>query len=102
MATEDVAAEQVERLCGRLDSLLDELAKGHGTVQTVVHKSSGMGPWGAAAVCACFMTYLALVLFALWSVFQINNLTAWKDVYGRELAGIKQIQQQLIQQEKPK
>lgn len=58
--------------------------------QTVVHRNEGMGAWGSAAVVACFLTYLSLIIFAIWSIFQINNLTAWKDVFGRDLAAMKQ------------
>lgn len=80
----------VENLAEVLPSLV-------GNTQTVIHKNEGMGAWAAGAIAACFCTYLALIIFAVWSIFQINNLTAWKDVYGRELAAIKQ---QITSQEK--
>jgi hypothetical protein len=59
------------------------------TTQTVIHKMQGMGPWGAAAVTACFLTYLSLILFALWSVFQINNLWAWKDIHAGRIGKLE-------------
>lgn len=61
-----------------------------GPTQTVIHRNEGMGAWGSAAVVACFLTYLSLIIFAVWSIFKINNLEAWKDVYGRDLAAMKQ------------
>ena len=57
-----------------------------------------MGAWGAHAVCACFFMYLTLIIFAVWSIFQINNLVAWGNVYGRDLAAMKQ---QINQEKRP-
>ena len=68
---------QVRRVC--------EVTEGR-NVQTVIHKSTGMGPWGAAAVVACFATWIMMLMFGLWSVFQINNLWAWKDVHASKIA----------------
>jgi hypothetical protein len=89
---------KVDALVDRIDALLDH-QQSAGNNQTIIHRTEGMGAWGSAAVVACFLTYLSLIIFAVWSIFQINNLTAWKDVYGRELAAMKQ-QQTTMHQEK--
>lgn len=90
---------KIDALVDRIDALLDHQQKGQNAI-TVTHTQAGMGHWGAAAVASCFATYLTLIIFAVWSIFQINNLTAWKDVYGRELAAMKQQMTTLQQQEK--
>jgi hypothetical protein len=68
---------QVRRVC--------EVTEGR-NVQTVIHKSTGMGAWGAAAVVACFATWVMMLMFGIWTVFQVNNLAAWKDVHGSKIA----------------
>lgn len=91
----DHYAEKIDELVGRLDALIETQATRNHFV--VTNKQEGVSGLVAASVTACFLTYLALILFGIWSIFQINNLTAWKDVYGRELAAIKQ---QITSQEK--
>jgi hypothetical protein len=93
---DDLLAE-LQRTNDVVGELVGVLQSRTGNTQTVIHKNEGMGAWAAGAIAACFCTYLALIIFAVWSIFQINNLTAWKDVYGRELAAIKQ---QITSQEK--
>jgi hypothetical protein len=81
-------------LVGRIDgliALLETQDTGRSAqTQHVVYESKGVGGLQAAALTACFLTYLSLIIFAIWSIFQINNLTAWEGVYGRDLAAIKQ------------
>ena len=62
-----------------------EITEGR-NVQTVIHKSTGMGAWGAAAVVACFATWVMMLMFGIWTVFQVNNLVAWKDVHASKIA----------------
>jgi len=82
-------AESIVEAIDKMEVFADVLTS-KGNTTTVIHKTEGMGAWGSAAVVACFLTYLSLIIFAMWSIFQINNLTAWKDVYGRDLAAMKQ------------
>lgn len=77
-------AVRIDKLVDRIDSLLDHHGSPH--TQTVIHRTAGMGPWGAAAVTACFLTYLSLVILAIWASFQVNNLWAWKDVHAAKIA----------------
>lgn len=96
----DDVADEVRRLTVQIRALVSELAdherdKNH---IEVTHTQVGMGNWAAAAVTACFMTYLALILFGVWTIFQVNDLKAWSSVYGRDLAGMKN---ELQHREKP-
>lgn len=88
---------KIDALVDRIDTLLDHQTNGKNAI-TVTHTQTGMGAWGAAAVTACVATYLSLIIFAVWSIFQINNLTAWEGVYGRDLA---RIQQQIQEKKTP-
>jgi len=73
----DLLVDQVNALLGRMD---DVLRHDHGNTQTVIHKTAGMGPWGAAAVTACMFTFLGLILFALVVLPTLHDLQAWQDV----------------------
>lgn len=73
--------EQLERLAKKLVE-----AASTGNVTTVIHKTQGMGNWGAAAVVACFATWFALILFGVWVYFQVSNLWAWKDIHNAKIS----------------
>jgi type II secretory pathway component PulF len=89
--------QQVAGLTEEVRLLVHQLKEsGHAHTQTVIHKSTGISAWGAAAVVACFATWIGLVFVMM----DIHDLRAWKDIYGRDLSAIKQIIIQ--QQEKPK
>lgn len=93
----DEVIDELRRTNEAVVGLVEEIRQRGGITQTIIHKSEGMGAWGAGAVAACFCTYLALIIFAVWTIFQVNNLTAWENVYGRDLAAMKQ---QIIGQER--
>jgi hypothetical protein len=52
---------------------------------TVIHKTAGMGHWGAAAVTACFLTFLGLILFAMVVIPELHDLKAWSDIYRSKI-----------------
>lgn len=89
---EDVEAltDDVRILTGEIRTLVQAISDtDRGSVQRVVYRVEGMGAWGAAAVCACFLTYLSLLLFAGWTYFQVNNLWAWKDAHAGKIARLE-------------
>jgi hypothetical protein len=88
----DLMVDQVAELAISVKGLIDKMPPA-GQTQTVIHKQQGMGAWGAAAVTACFLTYLSLIIFALWSVFQINNLWAWKDIHAGKITRLESQQE---------
>lgn len=80
----DAICDQVREVTQLVKVVIEKVPQ-HGAVQTVIHRNEGMGAWGAAAVTACFLTYLTLIIFAIWSIFQINNLWAWKDIHAGKI-----------------
>lgn len=80
----DIVLDQMVDLTRLVNKVIE--ASKQGPTQTVIHKTAGMGPWGAAAVVACFATWLGLILFGVWTYFQVNNLWAWKDVHAAKIA----------------
>lgn len=93
--------ESIVEAVDKMEVFAEALTSKVSQTQTIIHRNEGMGAWGSAAVVACFLTYLSLIIFAVWSIFQINNLTAWKDVYGRDLAAMKQQVTTLKQEKAP-
>ena len=91
---------QIDRLVERIDVLLEHQQAGTQTT-TLIHKSEGVSAWVAAAITACFMTYLALILIGTWTFFQVNNLAAWKDVHASKIAVLEGKQNQILQQREP-
>jgi hypothetical protein len=91
----DHYAERIDSLVDRLDSLIEMQASRNHFV--VTNKQEGATGLVAAAITACFLTYLSLIIFAVWNVIQISNLVSWEGVYGRDLSAIKQ----QINQHKP-
>lgn len=86
----DALADQViasTEAVNRLIATIERSPAAH--TQTVIHRNEGMGAWGAAAVAACFMTYLSLIIFAVWAIFQINNLWAWKDIHAGRITRLE-------------
>ena len=71
---------QVRRVC--------EVSEGR-NVQTVIHKSTGMGPWGAAAVVACFATWFGILAILLWTIPEIHDLRAWQDILRKDVSRIQ-------------
>lgn len=69
-----------------VESLADVLQSTRtGNTQTVIHKTEGMGAWGAAAVTACFCTWFGLVLL----MFDLHDLRAWVDTYRAQIAQLQ-------------
>lgn len=88
MAAEEIDLIQVtmavQKLTDRMDAYLDHQTTAN--TNTVIHKTEGVGTWVAAAITACFMTYLALILMGVWTFFQVNDLRAWRDVHAAKIA----------------
>lgn len=81
----DLLVDQVNTLCAKMDAAME--ARGNNT-QTVIHKTAGMGPWAAAAVTACFFTFLGLILLAMLILPDIHDLKAWSDIYRTRIQEI--------------
>lgn len=79
----DVLIDRVNALTDTIDKLIRH--ESSTTTQTVIHKSSGVGPWAAAAICACFFTFLGLILFALVVIPEMHDLKAWSDIYRSKI-----------------
>lgn len=82
----DLLVDQVNALLGRMD---DVLRQDRSQTQTVIHRTAGMGPWGAAAVTACMFTFLGLILLAVVVVPEVHDLRAWNDIIRAKIAGIE-------------
>ena len=80
----DLLVDQVNALVGKVDAVIDR----GGNTQTVIHKTAGMGPWAAAAVTACFFTFLGLILLAMLILPDIHDLKAWSDIYRTRIQEI--------------
>lgn len=90
----DLAIEQVNQLCENIDQAMAEfreLAKTRGNSQTVevTHKTAGLGPWAAAAVTACFFTFLGLILLAVIILPDLHDLQAWQDIMRSKIAKLE-------------
>lgn len=81
----DLLVDQVNALVGKMDAVIE--TRGSNT-QTVIHKTAGLGPWGAAAVTACFFTFLGLILLAMLILPDIHDLKAWSDIYRTRIQEI--------------
>lgn len=77
----DLMVDQVADLAKSVKELVERTPAG-GQTQTVIHKTQGMSAWGAAAVVACFATWIALIVIALWE----SNLWAWKDIHDHRIS----------------
>lgn len=80
----DLLVDQVNALVGKMDAVIDR----GGNTQTVIHKTAGLGPWAAAAVTACFFTFLGLILLAMLILPDIHDLKAWSDIYRTRIQEI--------------
>lgn len=89
----DLAIDTVNQLCASLDAAMAEfreLVKQRGNnTQTVIHKTAGMGPWAAAAVTACFFTFLGLILLAVVILPDLHDLQAWQDIMRQKIAKLE-------------
>jgi len=84
----DLLVDQVNALVGKMDAVIER----GGNTQTVIHKTAGMGPWGAAAVTACFCTLIGLVLLSIYIIHtdslrndDIRDLKAWQQIHEKRL-----------------
>lgn len=82
----DLLVDQVNALISKFDEVLQQ-DRGH--TQTVIHKTAGMGAWGAAAVTACMFTFLGLILLAIVIVPEVHDLRAWNDINRAKIARIE-------------
>lgn len=82
----DLLVDQVNLLLSRMDEVIRH---DHGNTQTVIHKTAGMGPWGAAAVTACMFTFLGLILLAVVMIPDLHDLRAWNDINRAKIARLE-------------
>lgn len=91
MAVEELdliqVAASLNKLADRMDLFLDHHQGGN--VQTVIHKSAGIGAWGAAAVTACFMTFMGMILLAIVVIPELHDLKAWSDIYRSKIYALE-------------
>lgn len=87
-------AVTVDQLVQRLDVMLDHLGKTSQT-QTVIHKSSVGGFVAGVAVALCVGSFFYTMDVSRTLKNEIRDLTAWKDIFGRDLAATKQQLQNL-------
>lgn len=90
----DVSTIKIDELIGHINNLVKNVElvitrEAPSQVQTVIHRTEGMGPWGAAAVTACMFTFLGLILFALWAVPEIHDLKAWVSVHTTKINSLE-------------
>lgn len=58
-------------------------------VQTVIYRHAGVGGLNAAAIVACFATWLGLIVFALYAIPELHDLRAWRDIHSNDIATLK-------------
>jgi len=97
--------EQARQVTELVKTLLERSP--YGQAQTVIHKTQGMGAWGAAAVTACFMTMLVFVVFMV--VYEkdqgkidgrLRDLDAWRGVHSNDIGALKADVRQLKESKK--
>lgn len=96
----DLLVDQVNALVGKMDAVIE--TRGSNT-QTVIHKTAGIGPWAAAACCACFCTMIGLVIVTVVLSAQLGSarddvkavrdelrdVRAWQDVMRQRLSKLE-------------
>ena len=85
----DLLIEHINALVKSVELVIAGDGSNQSQTQTVVHKTEGMGAWGAAAVTACMFTFLGLILFAMWAIPEIHDLKAWKDIHGNRINALE-------------
>jgi len=95
----DATADQIRetaQVAREVADMVRELVSSgaRGNVQTVIHKTQGMGLVGVICATVCIMCVLFLILGAVVFVPDIHDLKAWQGTFGRDLAAIKAVQQQ--------
>jgi hypothetical protein len=97
----EAVTSELHAVTAEIRTLVDQIGSHErGTVQTVIHKSSMGGFIAGLAVAACLGSFWYTMDVARTIHNEIRDLTAWKDIYGRDLAAMKQaITQQ--QEKKP-
>lgn len=70
----------------RLSSDIDKLIRAENSqTQVVIHKQAGPGGLLAAAITACFASWIALILFAM----EIHDLRAWRDIHQNHINALE-------------
>ena len=88
----DLMVDQVGDLARSVKELVERVPPAVSAApqtQTVIHKTQGMGAWGAAGVVACFFTYLTLIVLAIIFVPTIHDLLAWQDILRKDVARLQ-------------
>jgi hypothetical protein len=85
----DLLVDQVNLLCSKFDEMIERAPPGQ--IVTVTHRTHGIGAWTAAAVTACFFTFLGLILVAIMLVPDVHDLQAWSDILRSKVARLEAI-----------
>lgn len=73
---------------------------GHGNVQTVIHKTEGMGIVGGICASICVLCVVFIVVIVIFINGALRDLWAWKDVHANDIAALKAQVQQLREKTK--
>lgn len=84
----DLLVDQVNALCAAMEAAVEKRSNNSQTVE-VTHKTAGMGPWAAAAVTACFFTFLGLILLAILILPDLHDMKAWQDVMRQKITRLE-------------
>lgn len=91
----DLAIDMVNQLCAKVDVSMEEFRElvkqrgGNTQKFEATVKTAGMGPWAAAAVTACFFTFLGLILLAVVILPDLHDLQAWQDIMRQKIAKLE-------------
>jgi hypothetical protein len=83
----DLVVDQVNALCAKIDQYMDRAPPGQNV--HVTHRTPGMSAGMAAAVTACFFTFLGLILLAIVLIPDVHDLQAWSDILRAKVAKLE-------------
>jgi hypothetical protein len=84
----DLMIDQVADLARSVKELADKVPLA-GHTQTVIHKTAGAGAYTAAAIVACFATWLGLIVCGLYVITELHDLRAWRDIHQNHISAIE-------------
>jgi len=90
----DATADQIRetaQVAREVADMVRELVSNgaHGNVQTVIHKTQGMGVVGVICATICVMCIVVLILGAIIFVPDIHDLRAWQDIMRKDIARLQ-------------
>jgi hypothetical protein len=91
-------SQDVRVLTSALENFTQRLeeSSSHGQTQTIIHTQAGPSGLLWAAITACFLTYAALIIFAVWTIGDrkeqrddLRDVKAWNEVLRQKVAKIE-------------